>query len=209
MRQTLPTSAGVCYRLKDNGFFQPQIMQTRTTWSREAIHWLDYLQSLPEFQGTFIEHALNIGERCVEVGNRKYNVDGYCEINGRKIMMNYDGCLYHNHDCKISRTSKFTKSDDRKRNKDLQSIGTHLTITSCEFNKIKKDLNFRSSIARFLHHSSVNEDELITAVFKDEIYGLIKVNVLHLQIIKYEILTSIFKFYSFISIEAIYFSVTL
>ena len=184
MHQTLPTSAGVCYRKLVNGKFEPKIMQTRTTWSLEAIHWLDYLQSLPQFEKSFIEHALNVGERCVDVNGRKYHVDGYCEIDGRIIMMNYDGCLYHKHDCKVSRNSKFTKSDDRKRNADLSSIGTHITIPSCEFNAMKKNLNFRSSIARFLHEKTVREDELMTAILKDEIYGLIKVNVV-IQLIDY------------------------
>ena len=177
MRQTLPTSAGVCYRRNDGGYFEPKIMQTKTTWSLEAIHWLDYLQSTPRFRDAFIEHALNVGEKCLEVGSRKYFVDGYCEINGEIFMMDYNGCCYHKHGCKISRNSKFTKIDDRQRKEDLSSIGTYITTYSCEFNTLKKSLNFRSSIARFLHHSKVSEDELMQAILQDEIYGLIKENV--------------------------------
>ena len=176
MRKTLPSSAGFCYRRKQDGNFTCRPMQTRVGWSMESIHWLDYMQSLPLFTGHRIQHALNIGEKSIHVDGRGYKVDGYVKIQDRAYIFQYDGCAYHNCSCDDSRKSKFTKKDDGQRNKDLGSVGVLIQMKSCQWKEFETP-QFKSSIATFFNAAKITEDDILKSVASGEFYGLIQVDI--------------------------------
>ena len=177
MRKNLPSSAGICHRRSSDGTFTRQVMQTRTTWSYEAINWLDWMQTDDRFKDTTIQHALNNGEKIIHVGDRRYSVDGYAVVDGRPHFLEYDGCAYHHCECPDSKSSFFTKSDDSKRNQDLSSIGILITMRSCQWNAMKSGLVYKSSISTFYNTKKITEANIMNAVASGEFYGLIQVDV--------------------------------
>lgn len=67
----------------------------RNTYSKSSIEWLKWLEhGQPGLQ---IQHALTPGgEKKVKNGERGgYRLDGYCEIQNRKIAYEYLGCVWH------------------------------------------------------------------------------------------------------------------
>ena len=177
MRKDLPTSAGVCHRRNADNSFTCQLMQTRTTWSYEAMGWLDYMQTDPRFKNVMIQHALNIGEKVVYVGKRKYQVDGYALVDGQQYFLQFDGCAYHHCNCKISQKSSFTKSNDEQRNLDLESIGILIIMPSCRWNALKHTVSYKSTISTFFNKSSITEADIMQAVAAGQFYGLIQVDI--------------------------------
>ena len=177
MRNNLPSSAGICHRRTSDGMFNCQIMQTRTNWSYEALHWLDYMQSQHRFKHAKIQHALNQGEKVIMVGKKCYSVDGYAVIDGKQIFLEYDGCAYHKCDCLISRKSFFAKSDDQKRNSDLSSIGELIIMRTYEWNAMKPQLNYNSSISTFFNRKLITEADIMGAVKSGQFFGLIQVDI--------------------------------
>ena len=175
MRKNLPSSAGVCHRKNKDGTFSCKLMQTRVGWSVESIHWLDYMQSLPTFKGHQIQHALNVGEKTVFVGDKSYKVDGYVEIGDKSFILQYDGCAYHNCNCSISKRSKFTKFDDSIRNRDLSKIGELIVMKSCLWNR--HDVEYKSSISTFFNSTYISETDILNAVASGDFYGLIQVDI--------------------------------
>ena len=176
MRKHLPSSAGVCYSRGPDGNFSCKPMQSKVGWSIEAIKWLDYMQSLPLFKNDVIQHALNVGEKTIIVGNKSYKVDGYARVNGKAYILQYDGCAYHHCDCKISKNSKFEKIDDKQRNQDLSSVGELMLMKSCDWKRIIVP-DFQSSIATFFNSSKIIEADILEAVAADKFYGLILVDI--------------------------------
>ena len=176
MRKNLPSSAGVCYRRKQDNTFECKLMQTRVGWSLEAVRWLDYMQTQSMFKGYRIQHALNIGEKLVTVDNRSYKVDGYVQVDGQAYILQYDGCAYHNCSCAISKKSVFTKVDDRQRDHDLSNIGVLIKMKTCQWNSFQKP-KFKSSIATFFNNDEITENDILNSVASGEFYGLIQVDI--------------------------------
>ena len=176
MRKNLPSSAGFCYRRNQDDTFSCRPMLTRVGWSLESMHWLDYMQSLPLFLGHRIQHALNIGEKVLTVGQRKYKVDGYVVVQDQAYILQYDGCAYHMCTCEMSRKSVFTKTDDGQRNQDLSSLGVLIQMKSCQWKKFNVP-SFKSSIATFFNVAKITEQAILNAVAAGEFYGLIQVDI--------------------------------
>lgn len=53
-----------------------------------AYKWLSYLSHT---QGTYIQHGRNMGEK--HIG--PYKVDGYYELDGEKVVLEFHGCFWH------------------------------------------------------------------------------------------------------------------
>ena len=177
MRQNLPNGPGAVFERKDTGLFEYKSMMTTTNFSLESIRWLHFMNQQEPFCGHHISHALNTGEKKIQVGGRIYFVDGYCVIKDEQYFFEYNGCRYHSCNCEISLTSKLGKKDDRKKEEDLSSIGTLIKIKECEwleFCRIKKP---KYSIPLFFGRKNIKESEFFEAIANGEFYGLIQCNI--------------------------------
>ncbi|XP_053481752.1 uncharacterized protein LOC128608210 [Ictalurus furcatus] len=65
------------------------------TYSAVSIEWLEYVKTT---RGVNIQHALNHGEMVIG----KYHLDGYYEKDGVKYGFEFNGCMFHGHECRYN-----------------------------------------------------------------------------------------------------------
>ena len=180
MRGDLPNGPGFFYRKNETGNFDWECMLTKSQWSFEAISWLDHLQHQSPFSvdGNFhrIQHALNRGEKQLLVNQRRYNVDGYVEVNGEIYIMEFDGCQYHECHCLTSMKSPFAKKDDQLRNEDLSSLGTLIIKKECDWLEEKASAT-GGSISRFFREKNITEETILKSVEDGSFFGMICVDI--------------------------------
>ena len=177
----MPNGAGYCYEKKDNGLFDFEPMVSTAGWSYESLNWLNFMESQSPFRTSEkqvrIRHALNGGEVEVTVNSRVYRVDGYADIDGKEYYLEFDGCRYHDHDCKTSQESNLKKKCDTQRNNDLRSRGQLIQIYECEWLQIKAKMNFINTISCFFARKDISEQDILSAVRSGEFYGIIRVDI--------------------------------
>ena len=177
MRQNLPNGPGVCYERKANGCFDYKSMLTTANYSLESIKWLCYINNTEPFKGHQIHHALNTGEKKIDVGDRYYFVDGYCVIDGQKYFFEFDGCRYHTCTCATSRSSKFSKKNDQQRYKDLTELGILITQKECEWNEFVRQNNPEYPLPNFFGLKNIHEEAIFAAIADGKFYGLIQCDI--------------------------------
>ena len=177
MRQSLPSGPGVCYERKANGCFDYNSMLTSQNFSLNAIRWLSYMSKLEPFCGHTIFHALNKGEQKVTVNKRTYFVDGYCVIDGKEYFLEFDGCMYHQCTCEVSKNSKFSKRDDSQRHKDLNQVGTLVVMKECTWKKILIEQKPVLDLPNFFGEKNIKEEEIFKAISSGKFYGIIQCDI--------------------------------
>ena len=177
MRQNLPNGPGVLYERKENNQFEWKSMLTSVNWSLEAIKWLSYMNAQNQFKDYQIEHALNKGERKINIGSKTYTVDGFVKIGNMNYIFEFNGCRYHHCDCKISRESNLKKKDDRERFKDLATFGTLIVMKECIWNAFKRENEPALPICNFFGRKNITEIEIFEAIRNDRFYGLIQADI--------------------------------
>ena len=60
--------------------------------SRICLEWLN---AIMEIKNIHIEHAMNGGEKVINVNGKNYRVDGYCEVTN--TIYEFFGCYFHGH----------------------------------------------------------------------------------------------------------------
>ena len=176
MSQNMPNGPGVCYQKNEQGLFEYQPMVSGGSWSYESMRWLAYMETQPPFNSTVkIQHALNGGEKEINISGRRYKVDGYAEIGGTKYLLEFDGCRFHRHSCLNSLRSNIPQKDDRQRNKDLSSVGVLLRIYECEWLKLKPDVKI--NIGNFFGRKNICATEIMDAVANGVFYGIIRCDI--------------------------------
>ena len=180
MSQNLPNGPGICYRPNKEGLFEFEPMTSDINWSLESIRWLSYMETQPPFRTEsrqiHIQHALNGGEKLIEVEGRRYYVDGFAQIDGKIYCLEFDGCRFHRHSCINSLRSDIKQRNDLQRNKDLESIGTLLQIFECDWLKLKPNVVFQNTVSCFFARRDIHSNEILDAVMNDRFYGLLRVD---------------------------------
>ena len=177
MSQHMPNGPGVCYQKNEQGFFEYEPMVSGCSWSYESMRWLAYMETQPPFNSTIkIQHALNGGEKEINVSGRRYKVDGYAEIEGIKYLLEFDGCRFHRHSCQNSKRSNIPQKDDRQRNKDLSNVGVLLRIYECEWLKMKTTVKI--NIGNFFGRKNICASEIMGAVANGVFYGIIQCDII-------------------------------
>ncbi len=69
-------------------------VQHSKTYSNISIEWPEYVKKT---RNVDLHHALNHGE--VQIG--RYFLDGYYEQDGVRYGLEYNGCLFHGHECRF------------------------------------------------------------------------------------------------------------
>ena len=176
MRQNLPNGPGVCYEKNKNGHFEYKSMMTTSNFSIECIRWLHFMNEQEPFKNVQIQHALNRGEKQIQVGNKFYYVDGYCVVENEKFFFEFNGCRYHSCSCDVSKKSKIRRNDVQKE-KDLSSIGTLIVMKECEWDEFCKTTKPEYSLPNFLGRKNIKESEIFAAVVNGTFYGLIQCDI--------------------------------
>ena len=189
MSQELPTGQGLLFKKTGSDQFEMKIMIGRIEdpksrpFSKEAIGWLSWCQSLPEFQSVKIEHALNGGEKLVDLEDESFHPDGYCRINDQTHFFLYNGCFYHRHDCDISRESERVQADPKKQDRfeKIEALcakyGKLHLIFGCQWLEMRENITIEKPFSVFFDQRRIKETELMDAILNDKLFGLIKCDV--------------------------------
>ncbi len=96
---TIASTTSVVYRQnflpsKTIGLIPPGGYRKNDIQSITALIWLQWITrtSNPKIR---IQHARNGGEKVIHVGDRKFKVDGYAEVNGINNIFEFHGCPFH------------------------------------------------------------------------------------------------------------------
>jgi len=146
-----------------------------------AVEWLEYVSSRCPYENNKIYHALNGGEKLVA----GYHIDGYYEIDQLddepyRIGFEFMGCHVHQcpDHCTKSMQSKEEIRRDYERLADLEvALDELVVMRSCEWQKQRKSLEYRSSLSSFIGKRKITADQLINAVKNDELFGILKVDI--------------------------------
>ena len=189
-RQAFPTTPGIAWEPKINQktghkFFSKRIMTSQT--SLEAVQWLMYLQET-SYNGVQIQHKFFRGE--VEIN--EWPVDGYVEINGEPVFMEYLGCYWHPecpHGCGAYPTPSNQADRDRmvgkvqdwdKKSKFLKSRGKLITIRGCQWRKqLREGLkNYHiPSMPRIMDYAG-SEKIILDGIKSGKLFGFVVADVM-------------------------------
>jgi hypothetical protein len=79
----------------ESRFFSEGMFAQRENTSLESIRWLEYMnwneRDFPQYFGGKIKHSYNLVEKKL----CGISVDGYCELENKKIVFEFRGCTYH------------------------------------------------------------------------------------------------------------------
>ena len=125
--------------------------------SFQSIRWMEFMSNDPKFVDKNgvrqpIQHGWNSTEKLVG----PYPVDGFAQVDGRDIFLQFDGC--HFHKCPYCGTDG---NDVEVRNRFLRTRGELITIFECQFKKITKKELPTPKISPFMWSDRIREKEII------------------------------------------------
>ena len=114
-----------------------------------------------------------------EVKIDKYYVDGYAEVDGTKIIFEYNGCAYHY--CERCKTARISTHDEAPRKQFFKNLPNSkiVSIFGCEWHIEKLEINFSSyqpKISPLLFERKTSAMQLVSLVRKGRLYGFMKVD---------------------------------
>ena len=184
--QDLPAGIGHAFVKNDTGTFDTSLMlQTENTdrgpfkskFSKESLEWLSYMQGLPQFKDHKIEHFCNGGERRCNLDDFEFFPDGFVQIANHSFYLQYYGCAFHDHKCAISKKSPFIRPKTEQRNKKInelcQKYGTLITIFSCEWKQLRKNVTYKHVISKFFNQKNIIQSAIFDAIIAGDIYGFV------------------------------------
>lgn len=181
-QQKMPTEHPIIRRIEND--FRAEHIDKFGQISRE---WLEFESFKRQCQ---IRHKFNGKEH--SLGGKRVRVDGFDAAG--QVAFQFHGCLFHGHDCEKNRgktinpINKRTLASLRQETADTsaylrQSVGVTLVeMWECQWYKIKKDnpevsqfVNERfSSVHCSFPRQKVTEHEILEAVKKEKLFGLVK-----------------------------------
>ncbi|GBM93101.1 hypothetical protein AVEN_267172-1 [Araneus ventricosus] len=137
------TLAGVCMAIYRNNFLKENTIAIdedviqQDQYSEKSIAWLDYLSQKHNIN---IQHALNIGEKKLILGNKPHKVDGFYE----NAVYQFQGCYWHGcpkcfRESTVNMHNQICMKDlyekTKKINSKIEDAGYELIqIWECDFN---------------------------------------------------------------------------
>lgn len=125
-------------------------------------------------QKVLIQCATTHGEK--QIG--KYYLDGYAEVRGKRIGLDFHGCRWHHcpHNCSTITSPTARPLDQEKIRYDFirNRLNIYIVQYECEF----RNMRYKpvGNIFKFQYHEIIREDELIRSVVDGSFYGLINVD---------------------------------
>ena len=185
----MPVGRGIEYRL-ENGYLVWKPLHSGDRYSREALVWLNYMQSKflkEDGSRHVIRHAMNHGETVLfdessddKLRSKMYKPDGYLKIDDKEYFFEYDGCHFHEcpHNCptylRAKHDSQFEPRSVTERNAFYESRGQLFTITSCEWNRIRNTVGpFKNYTSIFFNRKNIRENEIFEKIKSGDFFGLV------------------------------------
>ena len=196
----MPVGRGIEYTL-ENDYFVWRPLHSGDRYSREALLWLNYMQSkFLKNDGSrhVIRHAMNHGETVLfdessddKMRSKMYKPDGYLKIGDQEYFFEYDGCTFHvcPHNCptylRAKHDSPYEPRSVSERNAFYESRGKLYTITSCEWNRIRDTVGpFKNYTSVFFNRRKVTEKELFEKIKSGDFFGLVLCDVKSSEAVK-------------------------
>ena len=142
-----------------------------------AVQWLAYLQATASFLNASngarvtIQHKYHQGE--VKIGGDE--IDGYCEVDGRAFLLEFNGCHWHGCKCQTNPDLEKRATWERKRAR-LEKIGNVIHIWECDWEDYKdrnpEILDTQTQIPRIMHRSE-SEEQLIKSIRDGSFFGFV------------------------------------
>ena len=187
-----PVGRGIEYR-KENSYFLWKPLYSSDNYSIEALDWLNYQQSKflkEDGSRHVIRHAMNHGEMTLfdesinePFRSKIYKPDGYLKIADQEFIFEYDGCAFHvcPHNCITNRRARQSGRNLRTvdvRNAFYESRGQLITITSCEWNRVRHNLEpYKNYTSVFFNRKRVFENEIFEKIRSGDFFGLVMCDV--------------------------------
>lgn len=178
----MPTGAFI-RRRKENNFCAEKSYSNGI----KATEWIMWMEKI---LNTNIQHMFNGNEK--RIGGRNIPVDGYAKLsNGKEIVLNYSGCWFHSHMCKL--TPKGIKQDKIKDLENQLNTYTNLKyfqdlgfkvyhVWECQFDKMKSNSKQISSFCQQLDievdkRYKISEKQILEEVKSGKMFGMIEVDI--------------------------------
>ena len=180
LMQDMPTGPYITRSVKDH--FKPVHAYAH---GETAVQWLDWVA---HSESISIQHQFNRKER--RIGVRQIPVDGYCKET--KTVYQFHGCYFHGHRCHLNnktfnKTKNCSMEELRRQtaetSKYIKEEGYNLVeIWECEWRElIQTNSTIKSFVQEhtppFRHQRDMTEDEIIQAVMKDELFGVVECDI--------------------------------
>ena len=169
LNKEMPCGRGFDWTCDDDGKFTRKLISS-PQHSLQSCIWLEYMSADPRFVDSAgvrqnIRHAWNGSE--VKVG--QYPVDGYCEVDGVRYALQFDGC--HVHVC--NKCNGNGDKDDTARDAFVSKHCKLIKISSCEWAQVKKWQMPKPTISPFIFHKSIRSKDIIKAINDGCITGFV------------------------------------
>ena len=180
MMQDLPTGIPFYYEKKSNGCFDFKIASEVTGWSKSCLDWLNFMSRDPRFlkdNGEFyLMESFITGEFEIESANGLYRIDGRVVTNDQVYFLEFFGCRFHScSNCEMEAISD-TRDRDRIKLQFLRQHGKVILMRECIWNRLKRQVKFNSPYSYFFYRKNIREEEILSAVLKDQFFGLLEVD---------------------------------
>ena len=182
-KEKFPTGRGFEWSKNEDLVFTKKLMTTSKI-SLGSIQWLDYVQQTSDLllDKNGKRQRIYSGWNSTEVKIGAYNVDGYVQVNQKKIIFEYDGCYWH--ECSICSTESEERDSerrrhDKKRDQYLEGLGyTVIKMQECKWMKMMKQLKttYKPRISPLLFVDQVGLNEMVQKISNGELYGFAMVD---------------------------------
>ena len=174
-KENFPTGLGFEWDL--DGTFLKKKLLTKSKVSLESIEWLDYVQKtdsrIVDRQGKRCKIISGWNSHEVKIG--KYTVDGYCEVDNKRLIFEYNGCFFHNCPfCKSDKKDEFERQTFFKNLKNSEVI----EIFGCQWNKLKSEIDFTPSISPLLFDHQVHRNRFMDYLTQNKLFGFAVVDII-------------------------------
>lgn len=161
--QPMPLTPGLEW-IRNGNKFKKRVLQSGVSF--KALQWIYFLQAT-RFKGMQIAHSYHRGEYILE----GHKVDGYLQIEGKHVSLEFNGCYYHGH-CKYHDDQKQEKWN--RKASALRKLGTLISIYECEWDKFIKP-SISTDMPRILCED--NHTTLLAGILSGELYGFVTCDV--------------------------------
>ena len=174
-RERYPCGRG--FEWTNEGSKMTKKLMTNQKISIGSIEWLDYVQQTDaRLLNKFGEREKIIsgwGSSEFQIG--PFFVDGYCKVDGKVFVFEYNGCYFH--DCDQCGSSGISGSDEFKTNY-LKSLNVEIvTMSECRWQSMKYQLKYESKISQIILYPFVQENDMKRLFELNALYGFALVDI--------------------------------
>ena len=179
-QERFPTGIGLEWK-NDDGIMSKTLM-TDDKISLGSVQWIDFMQNTSPLV------VDKNGQRCKIISgwNSKekkigqYRVDGFCQVDDKTIVFEYDGCFWHQ--CTVCKIGKEDDSDVKEhaqiRGEFFKSLGIIVErITECQWLQQMHNINYTPKISPLLFVNKLSHEKFLQVVKNDTLYGFALVDI--------------------------------